>query len=226
VAAEAMSTEHGFQEVSMFRNITGKLGDLKERRVFSAQYLIVCLVVIIGLALVQRVTAYGERADVPYRSSHTLAGAGVNETTEPVILRWMKGRSEMPEQTLSKIYRVAMNSVNADLVLAICLVESNFNPHVESERGAIGLMGIMPDVWLEELKAKGIVREQDDLYAISNNINSGMYVLGRYLAKTNNLREALSRYAGGDSAYATRVLRTLEEISRARHSEDQPRLAA
>jgi soluble lytic murein transglycosylase-like protein len=214
VAAEAMSTEHGFQEVSMFRNITGKLGDLKERRVFSAQYLIVCLVVIIGLALVQRVTAYGERADVPYRSSHTLAGAGV------------KGRSEMPEQTLSKIYRVAMNSVNADLVLAICLVESNFNPHVESERGAIGLMGIMPDVWLEELKAKGIVREQDDLYAISNNINSGMYVLGRYLAKTNNLRDALSRYAGGDSAYATRVLRTLEEISRARHSEDQPRLAA
>jgi hypothetical protein len=221
-----MSPGHGFQEVSMFRNITEELGDLKERRISSAQCLITCLVVIVGLALAYRVAAPGGRGDVHYQSSHNLAGAGVHEATEPVILRWMKERSEMPEQILSKIYRVAMNSVNGDLVLAICLVESNFNPHVESERGAIGLMGIMPDVWLEELKAKGIVREQDDLYAISNNINSGMYVLGRYLAKTNNLREALSRYAGGDSAYATRVLRMLEEISRARHSEDQPRLAA
>jgi hypothetical protein len=84
----------------------------------------------------------------------------------------------------------------------------------------------MPDVWLEELKTHGIVREQDDLYTISSNIDSGIYVLGRYMARTNNLREALSRYAGGDRAYAARVLRKLGEISRARRSEDQLRLAA
>ena len=210
----------------MFKKITRKSGDMTCRRALSAQCLILCLMVIIGLALVYMATAPGERGDVRHRVSHNPAVAGVNEAREPVILQWMKEHSEMSEQILSKIYHAAKNSVNADLVLAICLVESNFNPHVESEKGAIGLMGIMPDVWLEELKTQGLVREQDDLYAISNNINSGIYVLGRYLAKTNNLREALSRYAGGDSAYATRVLRMREEISRARHSEDRPRLAA
>ncbi|MDA8432455.1 MAG: transglycosylase SLT domain-containing protein [Nitrospiraceae bacterium] len=132
----------------------------------------------------------------------------------------------MPEQVLERIYSAAMDNVNADLVLAICLVESNFNPHVESEKGAMGLMGIMPTVWLEELKAHGIVRERDDLLTISSNIKSGGYVLGRYLARTNNLREALSLYAGGDPAYAVRVLRMLGEITQVRRSENEPRLEA
>lgn len=210
----------------MFKNVIKKIEELRCRRLSLAQYLILSLVVIISLPLIYMVTVSGERGYADYQVLHNRAGAGVNEATKLVILQWMKEHSEMSDQVLSKIYSVAMNNVNADLVLAICLVESNFNPRVESERGAIGLMGIMPDVWLEELKTHGIVREQDDLYTISSNINSGIYVLGRYLAKTNNLREALSRYAGGDPAYAMKVLRMVGELSRVRRAEDLPRLAA
>ena len=207
----------------MFKNVINKLEDL---RISLSQYLVLSLVTIISLALIYMVTASGEQEGAHNPGSHNQAGLVMNEATNLVILQWMKEHSKMPEQVLSKIYSVAMNNVNADLVLAICLVESNFNPHVESEKGAIGLMGIMPDVWLEELQTHGIVREQDDLYTISSNINSGIYVLGRYLARTNNLREALIRYAGGDPAYAARVLRMLGEISRVRRSEDQTRFAA
>ncbi len=210
----------------MFEKVIGKLRDLRNRQVSLAQYLILGLVATAGLALAYTATAPAVRVDAPHEVSQNPDGAQVKEATEAVILQWMKEHSEMPEQVLSKIYSVAMNSANADLILAICLVESNFNPHVESEKGAIGLMGIMPDVWLEELKTKGIVSQQDDLYTISSNINSGIYVLGRYLARTNNLRTALSRYAGGDPAYATRVLRMRGEISRARRSEDEARLSA
>jgi Transglycosylase SLT domain len=210
----------------MFKTVTKKLEDLRYRRISLAQYLILGFVVIISIALVYMVTVPGEREDAHYQVSHNRVVADVNEATKLGILQWMKEHSEMPEQVLSKIYSVAMNNVNADLVLAICLVESNFNPQVESERGAIGLMGIMPDVWLEELQKHGIVRKLDDLYTISSNINSGIYVLGRYLASTNNLREALIRYAGGDPAYAARVLRMLGEISQVRRSEDQPRFTA
>ena len=210
----------------MFRNMIKKLEELGRGHASTAQSLLLGLVVIIGLSLVYRAATPGERADTRHAVSPVNNGLEVKEASEPVLLQWMKEHSDMPEQVLSKIYSVAMNSVNADLVLAICLVESNFNPRVESEKGAIGLMGIMPDVWLEELKTHGIVREEDDLYTISSNINSGVYVLGRYLARTNNLREALSRYAGGDRAYAAKVLGLLGEISRARRSEDQARLAA
>jgi soluble lytic murein transglycosylase-like protein len=209
----------------MSRNVVSKLKDLWYRRI-SLAHLIVGLVVATSLALIYSVALPGERENAHYSVPQNSSGVGMNEATKLVILQWMKEHSEMPEQVLSKIYNVAMNNVNADLVLAICLVESNFNPHVESEKGAIGLMGIMPDVWLEELKTHGIVREQDDLYNISNNINSGIYVLGRYLTRTNNLSEALIRYAGGDPAYARRVLRAVGEISRVRRFEDQPRLIA
>lgn len=184
------------------------------------------LAVILGIALLYKVTVPGEREAALPQVSYNNAGMGMNEATKLVVLQWMKENSNMSEQVLSKIYTVAMRNVNADLVLAICLVESNFNPHGESEKGAIGLMGIMPDVWLEELQKRGIVRELDDLYTISSNVNSGVYVLGKYLARTNNLREALSRYSGGDPAYATKVLRTLVEISQVRRSEDQQRFAA
>ncbi len=189
------------------------------------QCLVAGLLIVITMALPYAVTAPEKRASTNLTASHKSDVLNVKETAEQAILQWMKEHSEMPEQVLSNIYRVAMNSVNADLILAICVVESNFNPRVESSRGAIGLMGIMPEVWLEELKEHGIVREQADLYSISKNINSGIYVLGTYLAKTNNLGEALKRYAGGDPEYAARVLRKRAEISRARSSEVQPYLS-
>jgi Transglycosylase SLT domain len=220
------SSEHGFQEVFMIRNTIRKIEGLRHSRISLVQYLVFSLAVITGIALISMATVTGEREAAHYHVSQNSTGVSLEEATKPVVVQWMKEHSEMPEQVLSKIYSVAMNSVNADLVLAICLVESNFNPQVESEKGAIGLMGIMPDVWLEELKTHGIVREQDDLYTISSNINSGIYVLGRYLARTNNLRQALSRYSGGDPEYAARVLRMLGEISRVRRSEDQPFLTA
>lgn len=192
----------------------------------SLPYFLAGFVVIFGLVLVNTAISPAKPADADYPASRSRNDAGVKETTNQAVLQWMKENSEMPEQVLSKIYSVALSSVNPDLVLAICLVESNFNPRVESERGAIGLMGIMPDVWMEELKAHGIVKGQEDLYTISSNINAGTYVLERYLSRTNNLREALSRYAGRDPGYAKRVLRMLGEVSRARRSEVQTHLAS
>ena len=185
------------------------------------QCLFVGLVSMLTLAITYMVSAPAKRAVAGYVVSNSSETPNVEGSAEQVILQWMKDHSAMSEQVLSKIYSVATNSVNADLVLAICLVESNFNPQVESEKGAIGLMGIMPKVWLEELKTHGIVREEDDLYSISKNINSGIYVLQRYLAQTNNLGEALRRYAGGDPEYAAKVLKRLNEISRARRSETE-----
>lgn len=210
----------------MVKNIIKDRMEVKFKQVSPVQYLLLGLVVILGLALVYTAAVPGKPADVAYQVSLNGSGADVQDATNQAVLQWMKKNSAMPEQVLSKIYSVAKNSVNTDLILAICLVESNFNPVVESNKGAIGLMGIMPSVWLEELKEQGIVKRQEDLYSISSNINSGIYVLEWYLARTNNLRKALSQYAGGDPSYATKVLRMLGEISRTRRSEEQISLSA
>jgi len=134
------------------------------------------------------------------------------EDAKAATIKWMKDRSVSPEHVLSGIYEEAFRHTHPNLILAICAVESNFNPRVESEKGAVGLMGIMPQVWMEELKKEGILQDKNDLYLISNNIAAGIYVLKKYLMKSNNLEDALYAYVGGDRRYAGKILRALGEI--------------
>jgi soluble lytic murein transglycosylase-like protein len=189
------------------------------------RYVLMVLAVMTGLAMVYAATVPADRADADYHDSFTHGDGTAHQARKQAVLRWMKENSAMPEQVLSKIYATAVNSADTDLVLAICLVESNFNPHAESYKGAIGLMGIMPAVWLAELKERGIVSGKEDLYSIPRNIDSGIYVLERYLARTKDLKEALSRYAGGDPEYARRVLQVVREIARTRRSGEHLLLA-
>jgi soluble lytic murein transglycosylase-like protein len=137
---------------------------------------------------------------------------------KPLILRWMRDKSEMPEQILSAIYDAAAKNNNPDIIIAIGLVESRFNPVAKSKKGAMGLMGIMPNFWLEELIAQGLVKEKRDLYEIPSNVASGAYIFERYLSKTNNIEKALFEYVGGDPYYAGKVLQALGEIYLARSS--------
>jgi len=195
------------------------------KRQFPALFFLLGLAAVLGFIFAYGMTvpAGPEKAVQPV--SPVRSSENEKDTARQAILRWMKENSRMPEHVLAKIYSVAMKSVNADLILAICLVESNFNPHVESGKGAVGLMGIMPGVWLEELKANGIVSGKEDLYTISKNMEAGAFVLERYLKKTDNLKNALSRYAGGSPSYAARVLHMQKKITLARRSEQKLSLA-
>lgn len=151
----------------------------------------------------------------------SVQGPQKTEDANPAVIKWMKERSVSPEHVLLKIYEEALRHSHPNLILAICAVESNFNPGVQSEKGAVGLMGILPAVWMDELKREGILRERQDLYLISNNIASGIYVLKKYLTQSKNLEDALYSYVGGDRSYADKVMRTLGEI----HLSEMPHVS-
>lgn len=178
------------------------------------------LIVVSAIVSVLAVWTVSSSKTVSTVSAATAAMAPAAKPKEisfkPVILDWMKNRSEMPEQVLSGIYDAAVKNANPDLILAICFVESGFNPAAKSSRGAVGLMGIRPSVWSEELKKQGIIADKRDLYMVANNIAAGSYVFGQYMAKTTNIEDALLQYVGGDSAYAGKVLQALGEIYLAR----------
>ncbi|MEJ2696105.1 MAG: transglycosylase SLT domain-containing protein [Candidatus Sulfobium sp.] len=191
--------------------------------IFLAKVVVLGLIIVSGLGLTYVVTVPGMPASaskavpkvmpVPkpapaHRSAAELRSAAIKSA----VLEWMRAKSDMPDETLSRIYDAALKSGNADLILAVCVVESSFNPTARSDKGAIGLMGIMPKVWLNELKEKGIVSERRDLYKIPKNIASGAYVLERYVGRTGDIEAALTGYVGGDPSYAQKVLHELGEI--------------
>jgi soluble lytic murein transglycosylase-like protein len=93
-----------------------------------------------------------------------------------------------------------------ELVIALIEVESSFNRFAVSERGARGLMQVMP-FWKKELGHPG-----DDLFYPATNIRYGCTILRRYLDRTgDDLGRALMLYNGTElpSDYADRVLHAL-----------------
>ena len=208
----------------MFKDVIKKYVNIQYRRISSLRFVLFILVAMVVPATICAIMLPGRAENAAlllYRGSEH-----AKDATKKAILDWMGENSNMPAQVLTKIYNAAASTGNRDLILAICLVESNFNPHVESDKGAIGLMGIMPDIWMKELKEQGIIKEKEDLYGISGNIAAGAYVLASYLSETNDLRQALIRYVGGTSLYATKVLQVKKQISLGQYSEQQPAFAS
>lgn len=202
----------------MLRNMIIQSRDVTSRRVSpkSCGFLFLAAMIVLSLAYVSVVSE--KQANALTFSALHLNG---EEAAKKRVLDWMAENSAVPDQILSKIYNAASVTGNRDLILAICLVESNFNPHAESDKGAIGLMGIMPGVWMKELKRKGIISEKEDLFRISGNIAAGAHVLETYLLETNDLRKALVRYVGGASWYANRVFEAQKQIRLAQYANQQ-----
>jgi soluble lytic murein transglycosylase-like protein len=87
------------------------------------------------------------------------------------------------------------NEVDPALVHAVIAAESNYNPRAVSEKGAIGLMQIMPDT------GRRFGAKPKDLYSPAENIEIGV----RYLAELldmfkGNLELAIASYNAGENA--------------------------
>lgn len=94
--------------------------------------------------------------------------------------------------------------VDIDILLSLIKNESSFRPTVIHEwSGCIGSTQVNPNVWGEELKAKGIIQTEEDLLKIGPNIMSGAYILSHYFSITGDMDKALRRYFG-ISPYAPR----------------------
>jgi len=114
-------------------------------------------------------------------------------------------------------WKIAYNTVifsevynlDPELIISIIFVESSFNPQAKSSKGAIGLMQIMP-FWAIE---RGTSSKY--LYRVRNNIDTGMYVLNRYLEECEGDTVcALSKYHGSypNKGYSNKVLKKYKSI--------------
>lgn len=115
--------------------------------------------------------------DAPqFRSTRPAAPASVREEFEPLV------------QTYS-----SRQSLRPDLVRAVIQVESGFNPHARSPKGAMGLMQLMPAT----ARDLGVHNPYDP----EDNIRGGTTYLRQLLDRYDNNEElALAAYNAGPNA--------------------------
>lgn len=103
------------------------------------------------------------------------------------------------------------------LVLAVAAVESSFNPHATSHKGAQGLMQVLTAVHAEKYAPFGGVAAAFDPIA---NFKVGARILREYIARDGSVEGALKSYVGAallpdDRGYGDKVLAERERLAAA-----------
>jgi soluble lytic murein transglycosylase-like protein len=73
--------------------------------------------------------------------------------------------------------------------------ESAFNVLAVSNKGAVGLMQVLPKYHEDKMKKLGINSSQ--LFHIDNNVKLGCWILRDYYNNTGSIEKALTKYVGG-----------------------------
>ncbi len=108
--------------------------------------------------------------------------------------------SEIKARHYAEAYIDAARQYHLDpyLLLLLTRVESGFDAHARSHKGALGMMQVMPDIWLEKL---GFIASDQDLMDPYLNIHAGAHVLRYYINRAEgDLTLALLMYNRGESA--------------------------
>ena len=140
----------------------------------------------------------------------------VGPSTYEGEVSWVMKHSKLSRGTAQRIVYEAHKGEYPTLILAICKVESHFNPTAVSSAGAIGLGQIMP-LWIPRLKEAKIVTSREDLFDIATNIRATRFILCYLSDREKNLVRVLYRYYGKrDKRYVRKVLLAVGEIVYAR----------
>ena len=91
--------------------------------------------------------------------------------------------------------------IDVSLIYAVIRTESSFRENAVSEKGAIGLMQILPSTADHILRYYGF-QEQFDLFDGEDNIRCGVYYLQYLLNKFSDERTALAAYNAGEGRVA------------------------
>jgi soluble lytic murein transglycosylase-like protein len=95
-------------------------------------------------------------------------------------------------------------NLNTNLIVSMIKQESQWNPNAVSNKGAIGLMQVMPE-WIPKLNHLGI-RSRKDLFDPEKNLLAGCWVLKVHLRENKgDLRKALEAYSGNAKEYKKKV---------------------
>ncbi len=122
--------------------------------------------------------------------------AGTSASTDPNYVKLARGRRVTSQEIDDVIDKAAQkHNVDANLVRALIKQESNFNPSAVSNKGAMGLMQLMPGT----ARQLGV----SDPFDPQQNVDAGVKHLKQLLDNYNgDVRLGLAAYNAGEGAVA------------------------
>jgi soluble lytic murein transglycosylase len=97
--------------------------------------------------------------------------------------------------------------LDPQVVAAVALQESAFNPLAVSSAGARGLLQVMPSVGAELARSLGLARfDPNDLFDPGTNLKLGCAHLSEYRRRFRSMPQALAAYNGGPTRVERWVL--------------------
>jgi soluble lytic murein transglycosylase len=109
------------------------------------------------------------------------------------------------EQMAARVDQVSRKyGVSTDMIFAVIQAESSFDPLALSDRGAVGLMQLLPST-AREVAQELNIRWTDDsiLWDPLTNIEMGTYYLRTLISRFDNVEVALAAYNHGPNRIAT-----------------------
>jgi len=105
-----------------------------------------------------------------------------------------------PPEGMNEALRDAADEFGIDPWMLATTVnrESGCNPKALGTVGEIGLGQIHPDVWVDTLKAEGIIKSKSDLWKVRTNLRATAFVLKS--VKASSLHTTFRRYNGSGEA--------------------------
>jgi soluble lytic murein transglycosylase-like protein len=139
--------------------------------------------------------------ELRFHNSHLTTVVRLREILEENRVRLPRASVEEMATRVDQVSR--KYGVSPDMIFAVIQAESSFDPLAVSNRGAVGLMQILPST------ARGIAQElnirwTDDsiLWDPLTNIEMGTYYLGSLISRFNDVEVALAAYNHGPTRIA------------------------
>jgi soluble lytic murein transglycosylase-like protein len=142
------------------------------------------------------------------------APAPKKETQYDKLVSFLSSHYKRPHSQVATIVKETVEQAQSKgidplLFLAVISVESNFNPNAVSNKGAIGLVQVMPES--HPTKIEAIRRAGKKPTDIPENINMGVSILSEYRQIHNgDMHKALLRYNGSlrdkKGRYAAKIM--------------------
>ncbi len=143
----------------------------------------------------------GKIAELRDSNAHLATVVRLRELLEDNRVRLPRASVEAMATRMDQVSR--KYGVSSDVIFAVIQAESSFDPMALSDRGAVGLMQLLPST-AREVAQELNIRWTDDsvLWDPLTNIEMGTYYLRTLISRFNNVEVALAAYNHGPNRIA------------------------